>query len=658
MVRIRFMEIKGLYSYGNEKNKIDCGEKTLIVGPNNSGKSSIFKALDFFLRSLTEYTDRESKLWHRQDVHEMTVGFTLNDPERRYTAEVLAICNAKDTQSFTMARMEVVEWLACRLKDITLTIRWIENPFNRMSYRPEYFLQLDKLGMTINAKEYNADAWAAKDSTVPFQYGADTRNFGSVIEESIFQDSLKEEFISMLGQHGLAISKVPNIGHLSGERLAYNERNRIQSLRDMSGNNIPDYNDHCPFFVALGYMLRPKFVFVSEQRRFPESNDLEKIPLKEDGSNMHSFLFWLKNGNRDRQKAYATIQSKFKKIQGWSDASFSVSVTEKQTRMEQQDLSPPRGHTYPDGAIISFPDMSGQERGFVDFARVGAGIKETLFLLSSCFDRQDKVILMDEPAANLHPTLIKRLMHEILTPDAQNNKSCQIMVITHSPAMASLEMLSSVNKIARVDRHDYSKIVQPSKDDEEWISEHLATFHLLKSDILFSRKVVLVEGASDEIFVEAILNLCAEHEGGNTDHIVVNVGGKCSFKKFQKFLKIFKIDFVILADGDAEKKFEVQDAETLTISSLSQGDKLENKTVYILEKDLEHLLACLDPKLYDECKQNYERKPELAYHFIKHLIADNPTAIQTAIKIAHLIGDTNDIDTLAAENSSLTVPRT
>ena len=61
MVRIRFMEIKGLYSYGSENSRIDFGEKTLIVGPNNSGKSSILKALDFFLRSLTEYTDRESK---------------------------------------------------------------------------------------------------------------------------------------------------------------------------------------------------------------------------------------------------------------------------------------------------------------------------------------------------------------------------------------------------------------------------------------------------------------------------------------------------------------------------------------------------------------------------------------------------------------------
>ena len=43
--------------------RVDFGKKTLIVGPNNSGKSSIFKAFDFFLRNLTEYTDKESGPW-------------------------------------------------------------------------------------------------------------------------------------------------------------------------------------------------------------------------------------------------------------------------------------------------------------------------------------------------------------------------------------------------------------------------------------------------------------------------------------------------------------------------------------------------------------------------------------------------------------------
>ena len=148
-----------------------------------------------------------------------------------------------------------------------------------------------------------------------------------------------------------------------------------------------------------------------------------------------------------------------------------------------------------------------------------------------------------------------------------------------------------------------------------------------------------MEGESDKIFVEAILNLCAEHEGGTTDYIVVDVGGKLSFKKFQTFLNIFKINFVILADGDAEKRFNMQDATTLTVDSLSRDNDLGNKTVYILEDDLEHLLAYLDKKLYDECERRYEKKPERSYHFIKRLLADNPDAAQTAIRIACLIGD-------------------
>lgn len=641
MARIKFIEINGLYSYGGEKNKIDFGDKTLIVGPNNSGKSSIFKALDFFLRCMTEYTDRDSGPWHGQDTHEMTVMFALNESERWYAAEVLLIRSTKGAQPFTLAQRNTVEWLACRLKNITLTIRWIEDQFRRTSYRPRYVLHLDELGIAINSDGHNAHVWAAMDSTMPpLQLIAD-QSFGNIMGEFTLQDSPKNKLASLLGQHSLAVTKVPAIGYLDREARTLDGRNRIRSLRDMSENRIPHYDEDCSFFVALGYMLQPKFVFISEQRRFSDSNDLEKTPLKEDGSNIHSFLFWLKNGNRHGQKAYAAIQNKFKKIHGRNGASFSVSVTEKQSPRVQRNLEPTGGQVYPDQAVTSFPNTSGQKHGFVDFAYVGAGIKETLFLLSSCFDRQDRVILMDEPAANLHPTLVKRLMREILTSDGQA-ESGQIVVVTHSPAMASLEMLSSANKIVRVDRHEYSEIVQPSQKDEEWISEHLATFHLLKPDILFSHRVILVEGESDQIFVEATLNLRAEHEGSNADYIVVNVGGKHSFKKFQAFLNIFKINFIILTDDDAKEMFEPQDAMALTANSLLCNNNPGNKTVYVLEKDLEHMLACLDQNLYDECKKLYEKKPELSYHFIKRLLAENSKAAQTASRIALLLGGPSD----------------
>ena len=96
--------------------------------------------------------------------------------------------------------------------------------------------------------------------------------------------------------------------------LTSDEKNRIQFIIDMSGNNVPAHEEHRPFFVAFGHMLRPKFVFISEQRRFPDFNDLEKMPLREDGSNIHSFLFWLKNGDRSKQGSICSNPGQIQKI--------------------------------------------------------------------------------------------------------------------------------------------------------------------------------------------------------------------------------------------------------------------------------------------------------------------------------------------------------
>ncbi len=103
MVRIRFAEISGLYSYSSEKNKINFGEKTVIIGTNNAGKSSIFKALKLFLKTLTEFDNLNRKPWDKHGVHEMTVGLTLDCEERRYAAEVLLVLYRRESGSFSLA---------------------------------------------------------------------------------------------------------------------------------------------------------------------------------------------------------------------------------------------------------------------------------------------------------------------------------------------------------------------------------------------------------------------------------------------------------------------------------------------------------------------------------------------------------------------------
>ena len=621
MVRIRFAEISGLYSYG-EKSRIDFGEKTLIVGPNNAGKSSIFKALKFFIKSLAEFDSMDPKPWDWQDVHEMTVGFELDDAEARYTAETLSVNDMSNEHSPGLALDTVIAWLTPKVRHITLTIRWNDVPFQPTINQIDYFLYLEDLNATVCSRIYNGDVWVTKHPKPHFQYKPNLTLFPMAIKGMLDGALTKEKFTALLSQEGARISGFPVVTRLmDAEAPALADAKRIQFVVKMSGNRTPT-NGSYSFFVMFGYMLKQRFAFVSEQRNFLESNDIEKLPLKDDGSNLQSFLFWLQNGGKDEQTAYFAIQNKFSKVAGSQNISFRASITEREELPDQSVLAPARGKILPDKATVLFAETLGQRPKYTDFTLIGAGIKEILFLLTKCFECRDRIILMDEPATNLHPVQIKRLIGEILAPNEQNGESGQVVIITHSSSMASLEMLSAVNVVARVNRTEYSHIVQPVGEDKKWIVGNLETFHLLKSDILFAKKVVLVEGWSDKIFLESIINHDSGSGTAGDDIVVLDVGGSGSFKKFRKFLEIFKIPFAILADNDAKNRFGPDEVLEINHESLPLWDG-EYKIVYLLEKDLEYCLNCLAPKLYKEIASKYKTKPERAYHFVRRFFAEN-----------------------------------
>ena len=636
MVRIRHVKINGMYSYGSEKNRINFGQKTVVVGASDAGKSSIFKAMKFFLECLTEHDfDRPSPPWDRRGTHEVTVGLSLSDEERRYTAEILSVLGAEDRRQPSLAREAVAEWLAPRLKRAELTIDW------RYDLRPapdhiEYFLRLDDLGTTVYSPRYNNDAWMFESSRFPTTHEPNATLLHDVLSSMLENGSAAEGLGARLGQ-GAKISNLPDIRRLERMESTGSHRRRLELVDKMSEGRKK--HDPYSFFVMFGRMLERGFAFVLERRWFQESNDLEKLPLMSDGSNLQSYLFWLQNGGKDEQDACSAIRKMFEAVMEQQKLSFVVSVKRKEVSHEEpQSQGMAAAHrarvkrkevsheepiydaekAVPDRAVVQFVRKIGRERGLLDFASIGIGAMETLFLLSMCFVNRDKVILLDEPAANLHPTQIRRLMREIASAGDQDSKSGQVAVITHSPTLASLGLLSRTNEIVRVSRREHSIVAQPSGEDREWIEENLATFHLLKSDVFFARGVVLVEGPSDRFFLEAILDGSLDQSG---DIAVVDVGGKKSFKKFRRLLGIFEIPHVILADGDAKEKFDPDEVVEIDTEDVPKAEDGTGRRVCILGKTLEGFLSDLEPVLCAELEKEYETKPERAYHFAEGFFA-------------------------------------
>ena len=160
MVRIRHVKINGLYSYGSEKNRINFGQKMVVVGANDTGKSSIFKALEFFLKLPPKHGRDGSKPWDRQGIHEVTVGLSLSDEERLYTAEILSVVSTKGERRGRLGRDAVVDWLAPRLNRVELTVGW-RYPLFEHGIDPTYrSLRLEDLGeITCSYKHARAPGY-------------------------------------------------------------------------------------------------------------------------------------------------------------------------------------------------------------------------------------------------------------------------------------------------------------------------------------------------------------------------------------------------------------------------------------------------------------------------------------------------------------------
>ena len=361
--------------------------------------------------------------------------------------------------------------------------------------------------------------------------------FPDMVYNMLDGDISNDSFYKILKDKGASVSRFPTDTTFFDQDTF----NKNKFLITTSGNK--QENETCSFFVILGRMLMQRFTFISEKRSFIESNDFEKQSLRNDGSNLQSFLFWLQHGNREEQASFFSIQHAFNKIVGNENLSFNVSVVEN---IERHDLqaSEQSANACQHRITVQFAESLGQRQKYTDFISIGVGIQETLFLLAKCFERRDRVILMDEPATNLHPTMIRKLMDEIFTSNNQEQFG-QIAVITHSPSVTSLEMLSSMNKIVRIDRTQYSTIVQPSKRDSDWIANRLPTFHLFNPEILFSKQIALVEGPSDKFFLDVLLKYYGTSRTGD-NVLTLDVGGIGSFPKFGKLLDIFHIPYIIL----------------------------------------------------------------------------------------------------------------
>jgi predicted ATP-dependent endonuclease of OLD family len=627
MVKIKSIELQGLYSY-DSSSEINFDDTNLIVGTNNSGKSSLFKAIDFFLTSLTDYGCGGLMPWKSQLDHDMKINFSLSGLEARYLLQILSVIpNDNNNRTFHLTSHDMTSHYEKLVDEISLEITWKNTPFQDRILDLEYLLIIPKLNLKITSHGFNQETWVSsldEESTKGF---SNRGTFGEIVEKArpFSLERFDNEILQLNDTDGLRVFPYPDPNKFAKNSIHVREIDstthmRIDMVYDMAGIIPTNGSDHS-FFFMLGSMLRTKIALLSDSRNFQETNDLVRHNFYNDGSNLQNFLFYLRNGdNQEDKKRFDLIKNEFEKVFSSQNLTFDLEIISKGLPSNDKLVSN-TGKTIPDKVTTTFSDtMYGTDS--LKFLAVGSGIRETLFILSKCIGHNDGIVLMDEPALNLHPLQIQTLMRRIIAIQNEDSSDNQIMIITHSPTLASIEMLSTVNEIIRVERIGDSSIVyQPIQGDRKWIQKNIATFHLMKPDILFAKCVILVEGQSDRIFLQTLLNESERLGLEDNDIFILDVGGKKSFTKFETFLDIFKIPYLILADRDAEDIFKDRELSILDKKFDTNQTSQEHQNIYILEEDLESYLGKINPELFHEVVAKYsKRKPEIAYHVIQGLL--------------------------------------
>ncbi len=353
----------------------------------------------------------------------------------------------------------------------------------------------------------------------------------------------------------------------------------------------------------------------------PEYLELITNNTEDLSTHLPSLLYYLKNSdNIDDRKLFDNIKVQFSKMTDglildvvsrleWihmldiQDGSLSEHSAYRNVMTPGGQINIEKGKVDGYNGLIWMivTDKTGRINHSLEYA--GSGLFELIYILCLILSRKN-ILIIDEPAANLHPIWQKRIAQLMI----EYNINRQSILITHSPYVLPDLTQENMNYIDihhfRLNSLDLSTIdsyVNLGKGSICCEIKYRKTINKFKT-IFFSDVVIVVEGESDERIIREIINeQLVKQNQAILNFEIIDAGGGNNPIKIYKAIKTWMIPVLLIVDND--KKIE-----------LKNEGLADQSTIMILYSDLEGTIIIGDLldiiyKIYDD--NRLILKPEL-----------------------------------------------
>ena len=259
------------------------------------------------------------------------------------------------------------------------------------------------------------------------------------------------------------------------------------------------------------------------------------------------------------------------------------------------------------------------------------------------------ILAIEEPELYLHPNGQRKMMNVL----RNISKNDQVLICTHSNFFVDMFDYQNIIIVNR-DNSGPTNVFQVTEEifkteDEESRKRlkktfrYLSLFDLSRSEMFFSKKVVLVEGDTENFIVPFWASRLAQkdksYDFSSNNICVIECGGKTNIHIFMRVLNKFKIPYVVIHDIDPidfpEDKEGKTDQEKAKLRMFKENEFIE-KT---LDPDYGHIIK-IKPELervIGISKSQAEKHSKIGAAFFKYDEMDIDNYPNEVIKILELI---------------------